>query len=244
MTSNITNKRALVTGGSGELGAAICKRLAADGYSVIVHAGSNLDSANRVAKEINSSGGIAQVASFDVTDMEACEQALQELSAENPIQVLVSNAGIHSDAPMAGMSQQQWQQVIDVNLQGFFNVSRSLIMPMARTRWGRIIGVSSIAARGNRGQANYAAAKAGMEAAVRCVALEMGSRGITANCVAPGIIESAMTKDIFDKDFIRKSVPVGRTGKAEEVAALVAFLASEDAAYITGQTIAIDGGMR
>ncbi len=244
MTANISAIKALVTGGSGELGAAICKRLAANGYSVVVHAGNNTAAANKVAAEIKTSGGIAEVVSFDVTDAEACEQALGQLCATQAIQVLVSNAGIHSDAPMAGMSQQQWQRVLDVNLQGFFNVCKPLIMPMARTRWGRVIGVSSVAARGNRGQANYAAAKAGMEAAVRSLSLEMASRGITANCVSPGIIESKMTAGVFDKEFIRNFVPVGRVGRAEEVADLVAFLASEDAAYITGQTIAIDGGMR
>ena len=244
MNLNFSVKRALVTGGSGELGAAICKRLAADGYAVVVHAGKNIDAASKVVKEITEAGGRAETISFDVTDALACEQALQQLSAQQAIQVLVSNAGMHDDAPLAGMSQAQWQQVLAVNLHGFYNVCKPLIMPMASTRWGRIIGVSSIAAKGNRGQANYAAAKAGMEAAVRSLSLEMASRGITANCVAPGIIDSPMTTDLFDKDFIRNSVPVGRTGKAEEVAALVAFLASENAAYITGQTIAIDGGMR
>ncbi len=244
MNSNFTMKRALITGGSGALGGAICKRLAADGYAVIVHAGNNLEAANKVVNEINATGGVAEAISFDVTDADACESALQELCAKQAIQVLVSNAGVHADAPLAGMSQDQWQRVLQVNLQGFFNVCKPLIMPMARTRWGRVIGVSSIAARGNRGQANYAAAKAGLEAAVRSLSLEMASRGITANCVAPGIIDSPMTTSIFDQDFIRNTVPVGRIGKPEEVAALVAYLASEDAAYISGQTIAIDGGMR
>ncbi|MBE9548348.1 MAG: 3-oxoacyl-ACP reductase FabG [Proteobacteria bacterium] len=237
-------KRALVTGGSGDLGSAICKELAGAGFLVIVHAGRNIQAAEAVAAEIIQSGGIAETISFDVTDADECRQVLQGLIDDQPIQVLVNNAGIHNDAPLAGMSHAQWQKVIDVNLQGFFNVCQPLIMPMARTRWGRVIGVSSVAARGNRGQANYAAAKAGLEAAVRSLSLEMASRGITANCVAPGVIESRMTEAAFDKAFIRQHIPVRRMGRLEEVAALVSFLASEQAGYITGQTIAIDGGMR
>jgi 3-oxoacyl-[acyl-carrier protein] reductase len=237
-------KRALVTGGSGDLGSVICKQLAGDGFSVIVHAGRNIQAAEAVVAEIDQAGGSAETACFDVTNGDECKQVLQDLCASQPIQVLVSNAGIHSDAPLAGMSHAQWQEVIDVNLQGFFNVCQPLIMPMARTRWGRVIGISSVAARGNRGQANYAAAKAGLEAAVRSLSLEMASRGITANCVAPGVIESRMTEAAFDKAFIRQHIPVRRLGRAEEVAALIEFLASDKAGYITGQTIAVDGCMR
>lgn len=237
-------KRALVTGGSGDLGGAICKELASAGFSVVVHAGQNISAAEAVVAEITENGGVAEAVRFDVTNADECADALTALVAVQPIQVLVSNAGLHNDAPLAGMSRTQWQQVIDVNLQGFFNVCQPLIMPMARTRWGRVIGVSSIAARGNRGQANYAAAKAGLQAAVCSLSLEMASRGITANCIAPGVIESRMTEAVFDKAFIQQHIPVRRLGRVEEVAALVGFLASEKAGYITGQTIAIDGGMR
>ncbi|MCF6224901.1 MAG: 3-oxoacyl-ACP reductase FabG [Xanthomonadales bacterium] len=237
-------KRALVTGGSGDLGSAICRQLAAEGFSVLVHAGRNIAAAECVVAEIREAGGEAKSVSFDVTDAAECGRELEALLAEQTIQVLVNNAGIHSDAPLAGMSDSQWRSVIEVNLQGFFNVCKPLLMPMARTRWGRVIGISSIAARGNRGQANYAAAKAGMEAAIRSVSLEMASRGITANCVAPGVIQSSMSDAAFDKDFIRTHIPARRMGRADEVAALVAFLASDKAGYINGQTIAIDGGMR
>ena len=237
-------KRALVTGGSGDLGGSICKQLATEGFSVIVHAGRNIQAAEAVVDEINQAGGSAETACFDVTNADECKQVLQDLSASQPIQVLVSNAGIHSDAPLAGMSHAQWQEVIDVNLRGFFNVCQPLIMPMARTRWGRVIGISSVAARGNRGQANYAAAKAGLEAAIRSLSLEMASRGITANCVAPGVIQSRMTEAVFDKEYIRQHIPANRMGRVDEVAALVAFIASAHAGYITGQTIAIDGGIR
>jgi 3-oxoacyl-[acyl-carrier protein] reductase len=157
---------------------------------------------------------------------------------------VVNNAGIHDDAVFPGMSAEQWHRVIDVSLHGFFNVTQPLSMPMIRTRWGRIITISSIAAiTGNRGQVNYAAAKGALHSATKSLALELASRGITVNAVAPGIITSEMTKDVFDADAIKQLVPMKRAGKPEEVAALVGFLASDAAAYITGQVISINGGM-
>ena len=232
-------RRALVTGGSGALGAAICRRLAAAGCDVIVHAHRRLDAALALAAEI---GGTA--VAFDVTDGEAAAAALEALLEAGPIQILVNNAGIHDDAPFAGMGREQWRRVIDVSLHGFFNVTQPLVMPMARTRWGRIVNVTSASARlGNRGQANYAAAKSALHAAARALAREMGSRGITVNCVAPGIIASPMSDAAFDAAAIQRLVPLQRSGHAEEVAALVAFLASDAAAYITGQVVPIDGGL-
>jgi 3-oxoacyl-[acyl-carrier protein] reductase len=237
-------KRALVTGGSGSIGAAICRRLAADGCQVFVHANANWQQAEAVAEEIRAQGGLAQAIMFDVTDGAAAAAALQQVVADGAIQILVNNAGIHEDAVMPGMSPQQWARVIDVSLNGFFNVTQPLLMPMIGKRWGRIVNISSVAAlTGNRGQTNYAAAKAGLHGATKSLALELASRGITVNAIAPGIIESTMTEHVFDKDSIKRLVPAGRAGKPEEVADLVAFIASEKAAYISGQIISINGGM-
>jgi 3-oxoacyl-[acyl-carrier protein] reductase len=237
-------RRALVTGGSGALGAAICRRLAADGCHVYVHAGSRLAQAEQVAAAIRGAGGAAQAVAFDVTDGVATAGALQNLIAAGPIQVLVNNAGIHDDAVMPGMQPGQWTRVIEVSLNGFFNTTQPLLMPMIGTRWGRIINLSSVAAlAGNRGQTNYAAAKAGLIGATKSLALELASRGITVNAVAPGIIASPMGDAAFTPEMIRQMVPMKRAGRPEEVADLVGFLASEQAAYISGQTISINGAM-
>jgi len=232
-------RRALVTGGSGAIGAAICRRLAGDGCEVIVHANGRLDAAEAVAREI---GGRA--VAFDVTDGAATRSALEALVEEAPIQVLVNSAGIHDDAPFPGMSQAQWHRVLDVSLNGFFHVTQPLVMPMARTRWGRIVTITSVAATlGNRGQSNYAAAKGALAAASRSLAREVGSRGVTVNCVSPGVIESPMVAGLFDADRISQLIPLNRMGKPEEVAAVVAFLASDAAGYITGQEVPVNGGM-
>lgn len=237
-------KRALITGGSGAIGAAICRQLATDGFAVIIHANRNLDAAEKLAASLSAEGYTAEAVQFDVADAEATQAALDKLLQLGPIQVLVNNAGIHDDAVFPGMSREQWQRVIDVSLGGFFNVTQPLTMPMVRTRWGRIITLSSIAAiTGNRGQVNYAAAKGALNSATKSLALELASRGITVNAIAPGIITSEMTKDVFDADTIKQLVPMKRAGKPEEVAALVGFLASDAAAYITGQVISINGGM-
>lgn len=237
-------KRALVTGGSGGIGSAICRRLAAEGCHVYVHANRGLDKAQEIVAGILAAGGSAQAVAFDVADAEQTQAAVLAILQDGAIQVLVNNAGIHDDAVLPGMNPQQWHRVIDVSLNGFFNVTQPLLLPMIGKRWGRIINISSVAAiAGNRGQTNYAAAKAGLHGATKSLALEVASRGVTVNAVAPGIIESAMTEDVFDKDAIKRMVPMGRVGKPEEVADLVAFLASERAAYISGQIISINGAM-
>lgn len=237
-------KRALISGGSGAIGAAICRRLAQDGLHVIVHANSNLAAAEQLCAELHAQQLSAEAVQFDVADGDTTRAALEKLLEQGPIQIVVNNAGISDDAVFPGMRPEQWQRVIDVSVNGFYNVTQVLTMPMIRTRWGRIINISSVAAlTGNRGQTNYAAAKGALNAATKSLSQELASRGITVNAVAPGIIESDMTKDIFDAPTIARLVPANRAGKPKEVADLVAFLASEQAAYITGQIISINGGM-
>jgi len=241
---NDIRKRALVTGGSGALGSAICRHLAANGFHVIVHANSHLARGEAVVAEIVANGGSAQAVAFDVADADSSRRAIETLLRDGPVQAVVNNAGVHDDAPMAGMSDVQWKRVIDVSLHGFFHVTQPLLLPMARARWGRIVSVSSVAAvLGNRGQANYAAAKSALHGATRSLAREMASRGITANVIAPGVIRGGMADDTFNDEAIKAMVPAGRAGTPEEVAALVGFLCSDAAGYINGQVIGINGGM-
>ncbi len=237
-------KTALVTGGSGDIGQAICLRLAKEGHHVIVHSNTNIEKANSLVATIIQSGGSAQSICFDITNHQQSTQHISQLLNQNPIQILVHNAGIHDDAPMAGMSKEQWSHVIDVSLNGFFNVTQPLLLAMMKPRWGRIIAIGSIAGvMGNRGQANYAAAKSGLHGACKSLSHEIASRGITVNVIAPGIIDTQMTQNTFPKTLIDKLVPAKRAGKVDEVAALTHFLSSDEAAYITGQVISINGGM-
>lgn len=236
--------RALVTGGSGAIGSAICRRLADAGHHVIVHANSRPEKADAVRDRIQENGCSAESVCFDVANCDAAESALKGLLESGAIQILIHSAGVHDDAPLAGMSHDQWRRVIDVSLNGFYNVSKPLLLPMMSKRWGRVIAMSSVAGVvGNRGQANYAAAKAGLHGVVKSLSHELASRGITANAIAPGIIASPMTEDQFDAALIKKLVPAQRAGKPEEVAALVKFLCTEDAGYITGQVISVNGGI-
>ena len=241
---NDISLRAPVTGGSGGIGAAICRRLGASGHFVYVHANQGRAAADAVVGEIIAAGGGAQSIAFDVTDAVASRTVLEELSEQAPVQILVNNAGIHDDAIFPGMRADQWHRVVNVTVDGFFNVTQPLMMPMIRTRWGRIINISSVAAlAGNRGQVNYAAAKGALNAATKALSLEVASRGITVNAVAPGIITTGMSASAFDATSIAALVPMKRAGTTEEVASLVDFLASKQAAYITGQIISINGGM-
>tara|TARA_R110000868_G_scaffold99204_1_gene273104 strand:- start:2450 stop:3181 length:732 start_codon:yes stop_codon:yes gene_type:complete len=237
-------RRALVTGASGGLGSAICRALSDDGFHVIAHADSHPQKVSDLVDELRAKGSSTETVTFDVRDGNAAEAAVLKLLKDGAIQVFVSCAGMNIDRPMAGMSAEEWHQPIDVSLNGFYNVARPLLMPMIRTRWGRIIAISSVSGiRGNRGQSNYAAAKAGLHGAVKSLSQEIASKGVTVNAVAPGIIDNKAEDAGFDAARIKAVVPMNRAGTPDEVAHTVAFLASDKAAYISGQIIAVDGGL-
>ncbi len=236
--------RALVTGASRGIGAAIARELASMGHPVILNFRANRAAAEAVQAEIRESGGEATLCGFDVRDRDASTSAIEALLGDDtrPIGVLVNNAGVAADAPFPAMSWDAWAQVTRTTLDGFYNVTHPLVMPMVRQRWGRIISLSSISGlRGNRGQVNYAAAKAGIVGATKSLAIELAKRKITVNCVAPGLIETEMIREVPDF-VVKQMIPAARIGKPEEVAALVGFLASDRAGYITGQVIRVDGG--
>lgn len=237
---------ALVTGGSRGLGAAICKRLAQQGLGIIINYRSNESAAKAVADEIIGNGGCVSLLPFDVSSEESVDAALEKWEEEHPddrITVLVNNAGIREDNLLIFMQTNQWHKVINTTLDGFFYVTRRVLKGMLTKRFGRIINIASLSGlKGLPGQANYSAAKAALIGATKALAQEVAARKVTVNAVAPGFIKSDMTKDL-DEDSLKKLVPLGRFGEADEVAALVAFLASKDSSYITGETISINGGL-
>lgn len=235
----------LVTGASRGIGRAIAQRLAQDGFEVVVHYGSNTEAAESCAADIEAAGGQARVLGFDISDREACAAALgKDIEQHGAYYGVVLNAGISRDQALPMMTGEEWDNVIQTNLGGFYNVVKPCVMPMIRRRKaGRIVALSSVSGLiGNRGQTNYAASKAGIIGAAKSLALELAKRSITVNCVAPGLIETDMIEDA-PVDLIRNTIPLRRLGQPEEVAALVAFLCSASAAYITRQVISIDGGL-
>jgi 3-oxoacyl-[acyl-carrier protein] reductase len=235
-------KQALVIGGSSPIGQAVCRKLAAKGMYVLVHANQNFAAAEACVKEIEAAGGQAEVLQLDILD-KASTVVLEQRAIKTPIQVVVHCAGKQIDKPFASMDFADWNDVIDLNLTSFFTVVRPLIMPMLRKRWGRIIALSSLTAvRGNRGQTNYAAAKGGFLPLMKSLTQEYGSRGITANVVAPGLIDTPDTMTLSNHDALINLIPAKRAGTVEEVAALIGFLTSDEAGYISGQQISIDGG--
>lgn len=237
-------RRALVTGASRGIGAAIARRLGAAGHHVVVHYRSSEEAANAVVAEIVEAGGSAETVGFDVRNGEAVRAAMDALRVEEePFAILVNNAGITMDGPLGGMSEQAWSDVTRTSLDGFFHVTRAAFMPMIRLRWGRIVNIASISGLvGNRGQVNYSAAKAGLIGATRSLALEAAKRNVTVNAVAPGLIETDMIAGM-PLDRVVPTIPMRRLGQPDEVAALVGFLCSDEASYITGQVIGISGGL-
>lgn len=236
--------RALVTGASRGIGAAIARALAREGHHVIVNFRSQPAEAEQVCAAIRSEGGQASALGFDVRDRTAVDAALEALLQDaDPIEVLVNNAGFTRDNAFPAIPFADWDAVTRTTLDGFYNVTRPLVMPMVRRKRGRIINIASVSGvTGNRGQTHYAAAKAGLIAATKSLAKELGKRRITVNAVVPGLIDTDMLKGA-PLDEVMKQIPLGRLGQAEEVADLVAFLASEKASYITGQAIGINGGL-
>lgn len=239
-------KYALITGASRGLGKAIALRLAKDGFAVIINYQSNREAAEDTLRQVQDAGGTGELLPFDVSNAQAIETALESWSAQHPddyISVLVNNAGIRQDNLMIFMQEEQWSRVLDTTLNGFFYITRRLLKDMMTHRNGRIINMASLSGlKGLPGQTNYSAAKAALIGATKALAQEVAARKVTVNAIAPGFIATDMTKELNEAE-LKKLIPLGRFGKPEEVAALVSFLASDDAAYITGQVISINGGL-
>ena len=235
----------LVTGASKGIGRAIARRLAADGFSIVVHYGHDREGGEATLAGIRAGGQDGHLVSFDIADRQACAAALDSfISAHGPCYGAVINAGIARDAAFPAMAGDEWDAVLTTNLDGFYNVLKPLVMPMVSARkGGRIVTLSSVSGLvGNRGQVNYSAAKAGIIGATKALAVELAKRNITVNCVAPGLIDTQMVKDA-PKDLILDAIPMRRIGRPEDVAAAVSFLCSDDAAYITRQVLSVNGGM-
>ena len=239
-------KYALVTGASRGIGRAIALKLAQQGYSVIINYASNVAAAQKTLDDIVAAGGEAELLPFDVSDGKAVAEALQQWKSQHSgeyIAVIVNNAGIRKDNLMMWMPEEEWRSVVSTSLDGFYNVTQPLLKDMLVKKWGRIVNVSSLSGlRGMAGQVNYSAAKGGMIAATKALAQEVAKKRITVNAVAPGFVKSDMTADLNEAE-LKKMVPAGRFGEAEEVAELVAFLVSDAAAYITGEVLSINGGL-
>jgi 3-oxoacyl-[acyl-carrier protein] reductase len=246
MTEN-SNKVVLVTGSSRGLGRAMALEFGKRGYSVAVHYASSQGPTEEVAEMIRSSGAKASVFGANVADANACQELIKQVTTElGGLDILVNNAGITKDNLALRMKEEDWTSVLDTNLSSAFYLSKAALRGMLRNTWGRIINISSVVGiMGNVGQANYVTAKAGLIGLTKALAKEYGGKGITVNAVAPGFIESDMTATLSQdlKKSYLSQIPVGRFGKSEEVAKVVTFLASEDAAYVNGQTITVDGGM-
>lgn len=245
--ANLQGKVAVVTGGSGAIGAAICVALARAGAAVAVHYGTNRDGALGVADRIRSGGGRAVVVSGDVASEQDVERFFREVREQlGRVDILVNNAGVLRDGLVVRMRLEDWRKVLDTNLTGTFLCTREALRDMLRARWGRIVNITSVVGLvGNAGQANYVAAKAGIVGFTKAVAREVASRNITVNAIAPGYVHSRMTEGLDDEQrhFLTSQIPLGRTGMPEEIAPAVVFLCSDQAAYITGQVLNVDGGM-
>jgi 3-oxoacyl-[acyl-carrier protein] reductase len=245
VTSTLTGKAALVTGASQGIGRVAAEALARAGARTWL-AARNADKLRETADGIRAAGGQAEILELDVADFASIDSRLEAVVGGGGVEILVNNAGVTDDGLLLRMSDEQWDRVVDVNLGGAFRVTRTLLRGMMKKRWGRIINVSSVVAcAGNPGQANYAASKAGLEGFTRALAREVASRNITVNAVAPGYVETAMTAKLTDeqREKLLASVPAGRMGTPEDMAAAVLFLASEGAGYVTGQVIHVNGGM-